>query len=313
MYILTGTKNPTIFTLKVNHGGFFTMGAGRRYLNGKVSWFDWVDGDEWSIIEFTDMLGLLGYKNEVKFYHYKIPNTSLDEGLRPLVSDSDIIEMVKHIGSLKVIEVFTELWLSVIDHPMSQPESKINVCEVEVPVTMSNPLPSKKKPKQKPKKKFVKKLTKKELAQKMLEFEEWPGSDHIDMDDGQDNVVPEKHHGQDNVEPEKQHGQDNVVPEKQNVSAQLWLTDIDMENFDPFYPNNVNTEVGQSSGLNRSDVEPIVETETGEPSKGNKKDIPNTEVDDQALEDEDHLIDDVEVDMESFKRNFANESEKEAD
>ena len=156
------------------------MGAGRRYLNGKVSWFDWVDGDEWSIIELTDMLGLLGYKNEVNFYHYKIPNTSLDEGLRPLVSDSDIIEMVKHIGSLKVIEVFTELWLSVIDHPMLQPETKTNVCEVEVPVPKSNPLPARKKAIVKPKKKFVKKLTKKALAQRMQEFEEWPGCGHID-------------------------------------------------------------------------------------------------------------------------------------
>ena len=155
--------------MKVNHGGFFTMGAGRRYLNGKVSWFDWVDADEWSIIEFTDMLGLLGYKNEVKFYHYKIPNTSLDEGLRPLVSDSDIIEMVKHIGSLKVIEVFTELWLSVIDHPMSQTESKTK-SEVEVQVPKSNPLPAKKIAKLKPKRKFVKKLTKKALAKKNARF-----------------------------------------------------------------------------------------------------------------------------------------------
>ena len=80
-----------------------------------------------------------------------------------------------------------------------------------------------------------------------------------------------------------------------------------MEDFNPFYLNNVNTEGGQSSGLNRGDDEPI-----GEPSKRMPQDIPIPNEDEQVLEDEDHIIDDVEVDMESFKRNFANVPDNEA-
>ena len=38
--------HPTFFTMKINHGGFFSKFPGRRYLNGKVSYVDLLDGDE---------------------------------------------------------------------------------------------------------------------------------------------------------------------------------------------------------------------------------------------------------------------------
>ncbi|GJS13132.1 hypothetical protein Tco_0407604 [Tanacetum coccineum] len=70
------------------------MGNGKRYLSGKVNLFDWVDSDEWSVHELSDMLGLLGYKDKVVFYHFKIPNTTIDEGLKPLVTDTGVREIL---------------------------------------------------------------------------------------------------------------------------------------------------------------------------------------------------------------------------
>ena len=153
------------------------MGYGKRYLNGKVNWFDWVDADEWSILELRDMIRLLGYKEEVVFYHFKIPNTSLDDGIRHLVTDSDVRDMIKHIGTLKVIEVFIELWLTVFPDPLLQKESKTKTDIVEVTEPLLNKreltepkskplqkLPFRKKPLTKtPKQKFVKKLSKKAI------------------------------------------------------------------------------------------------------------------------------------------------------
>ncbi|PWA49796.1 S-crystallin, Glutathione S-transferase (GST) [Artemisia annua] len=85
-----------------------------------------------SISVSCDMLRLLGYKEEVMFYHFKIPNTSLDDGLRPLITDTDVKEMIKHIGTFKVIEVFIELWLTVFPNPLSQTEGKTKSGVVEV-------------------------------------------------------------------------------------------------------------------------------------------------------------------------------------
>ncbi|GKD51123.1 hypothetical protein Tco_1280099 [Tanacetum coccineum] len=73
-------------------------------MDGKVNWFDGVDSNGFSIHELSEMLKLLGYKNETMFYHFKIPNNGLDLGLKPLVYDSDVIEMVKQVGSIKVIK-----------------------------------------------------------------------------------------------------------------------------------------------------------------------------------------------------------------
>ncbi|GJY43438.1 hypothetical protein Tco_0431651, partial [Tanacetum coccineum] len=167
-----GSKNPTLFTLKINHGGFFTLVSPRRYINGKVNWFDGVDSNEFSIHELSEMLKLLGYKNERMFYHFKIPNIGLDLGLKPLVSDSDVIDMVKQVGSMKVIEVYIELWLSAIDYESVSKPAKMSTIDTDLPKSMSNPLPMRKKGvASKPKKKFVKKLSKKALLMEV--FEQW--------------------------------------------------------------------------------------------------------------------------------------------
>ncbi|KAJ9541378.1 hypothetical protein OSB04_027884 [Centaurea solstitialis] len=44
-------NHPTFFTMKINHGGFFSKFPGRRYLNGKVSHVDLIDADELSMHE----------------------------------------------------------------------------------------------------------------------------------------------------------------------------------------------------------------------------------------------------------------------
>ncbi|GJZ01730.1 transposase, MuDR [Tanacetum coccineum] len=169
-----GSKNPTLFTLKINHGGFFTLRSPRRYMNGKVNCFDGVDSDEFSIHELSEMLKLLCYKNESMFYHFKIPNSGLDLGLKPLVSNSDVTDMVKQVGSIKVIEVYIELWLSAIDYESMSNPAKMSTIDTDVPKSMSNPLPMKKIGfASKPKKKFIKKLSKKALSKEV--FKQWDG------------------------------------------------------------------------------------------------------------------------------------------
>nr|GEU88694.1 hypothetical protein [Tanacetum cinerariifolium] len=111
-----GKSNPTRFTLEIHHEGFFTKGSGRRYMNGKVSWFDSVDIDEFSVIELRDMFMKLGYKEQdTMFFHCRIPNADLDSGLLPLDCDSGVLNLAKYVGNHKVIELYMELRLSSLD------------------------------------------------------------------------------------------------------------------------------------------------------------------------------------------------------
>ncbi|PWA38189.1 transposase, MuDR [Artemisia annua] len=132
-------KSTTRFTLELHHGGFFTMGSGRRYMNGKVSWYDGVDIDLFSVIELKDMFGKLGYKEEdTMYFHFRIPNRDLDSGLMPLACDSDILRLAKYVGKCKVIEVYLELWLSSLDiAKKSCKNSKVTFDESPVEIDMS--------------------------------------------------------------------------------------------------------------------------------------------------------------------------------
>ncbi|KAK9078780.1 hypothetical protein SSX86_002838 [Deinandra increscens subsp. villosa] len=62
--------NPTVFSLKFNHGGFFSSLPGRKYKMGHVSFVDLVDSDEFSLHDVTDMINEMGYSRSwvVKTY-----------------------------------------------------------------------------------------------------------------------------------------------------------------------------------------------------------------------------------------------------
>ncbi|GKB33965.1 hypothetical protein Tco_0873366, partial [Tanacetum coccineum] len=262
-----GSKNPTLFILKINHGGFFTLGSPRRYMNGKVNWFDGVDSDEFSIHELSEMLKLLGYKKESMFYHFKIPNSGLDLGLKPLVSDSDVIDMVKQVGSMKVIEVYIELWMSAIDNESMSNPAKMSTIDTD-----------------------------KALSKEM--FEQWDRvesdihNDQIEIIHMQTEIAKEQgvdvvdigKQGVDVVDIGKEQGVDAVDIGKESKN---WPPHIDMTNdFDPFF-----------SVLNTNN-KPRVVFEKGESS------MPNIGEDEDVLVDEDNILKDVHVDMGQFRRKY---------
>ncbi|GJR98635.1 hypothetical protein Tco_0270809 [Tanacetum coccineum] len=70
----------TVFCLKINHGGAFTKPPKIRYKDGKVNWIDTIDFDEFSV----------------------------NEGLRKLATDSDVLEILKFVPKYKVIDLYVE-------------------------------------------------------------------------------------------------------------------------------------------------------------------------------------------------------------
>ncbi|GJV05273.1 hypothetical protein Tco_1338842 [Tanacetum coccineum] len=100
---------PSVFCLKINHGGTFTPPPMTRYKGGKVilGCFD-IDSDTFSIVEVTSMLQELGYENPCMAYYYKKPNSELENGLVELVVDKDVYEMLMYVDKFKVIELYTD-------------------------------------------------------------------------------------------------------------------------------------------------------------------------------------------------------------
>ncbi|KAL4565821.1 hypothetical protein LXL04_029927 [Taraxacum kok-saghyz] len=73
------------FTLKLHYGGVFTKVPGRKYKNGNVAYFDFVDIDIFSVHDINEMVRYIGYLTKTPlFYQYCKPNICLDYGLMPL-------------------------------------------------------------------------------------------------------------------------------------------------------------------------------------------------------------------------------------
>ncbi|GKA67488.1 hypothetical protein Tco_0767405 [Tanacetum coccineum] len=95
-------KDPGLFSLKIYHAGKFKyVDDKRKYVNGLVAYVDWCDIDKFSVHEIHGVMEKLGYVNDDPiYYHYLIPGTNLDMGLRALGNDLD----VRGLGSTVVIE-----------------------------------------------------------------------------------------------------------------------------------------------------------------------------------------------------------------
>uniref|UniRef100_A0A251UHI7 Putative transposase, MuDR, plant n=1 Tax=Helianthus annuus TaxID=4232 RepID=A0A251UHI7_HELAN len=115
-------QNPSIFTLRINHGGWFTSSPGRRYFDGEVSFIDWVDEDKFSVHELNDMMVKIGYPLDEKiYYHFMIPDQDLDYGLRAVGNDSDVSNMLQYVQKFKVIDLYTEHWMTTLDNHFQSP------------------------------------------------------------------------------------------------------------------------------------------------------------------------------------------------
>ena len=108
----------------IHHGGRFTEPPKRKYVEGEVTYVDLIDIKQCKI----DMIDTVMYQclgsEERLFYHYKLPMKSLDSGLRSLVSDSDISDMLKYVHKHRIIYVYVEHGTSYL-HP------DVNVVEFE--------------------------------------------------------------------------------------------------------------------------------------------------------------------------------------
>ncbi|GKC28287.1 hypothetical protein Tco_1035581 [Tanacetum coccineum] len=112
------------------------------YVRGKVNYVDNIDVDLFNVDELHMFLQDLGYDpKQLMFYHYKLPNKSLDYGLRPLSCDADVVSLINLVANCKVVEVFVEYWLTSVDHQYLSPfKSTVEIEELDDDVLLNAPV-----------------------------------------------------------------------------------------------------------------------------------------------------------------------------
>ncbi|GJR24344.1 hypothetical protein Tco_0972871 [Tanacetum coccineum] len=108
---------PNMFSIRIHHGGTFQRYPGRRYFDGHVDIFNMVDIDLFSVVALNMMVLQLGYTGESKpmYYNYLRLLTSQDEGLYALACQEDVRCVATLDRSFKLIEVYKEHDVTVVD------------------------------------------------------------------------------------------------------------------------------------------------------------------------------------------------------
>nr|GEY10718.1 hypothetical protein [Tanacetum cinerariifolium] len=108
-----------MFTLKIHHSGRFTCPQGRIYRLGEMSYVDLIDYHLFCIEEYVAMSDeLLLRDGRLLFSHFKIPSTSLDDGLISLMKYEDVVKFLEYMLRFKEVDVCVKEDVSLIEQHM---------------------------------------------------------------------------------------------------------------------------------------------------------------------------------------------------
>ncbi|KAI8566746.1 hypothetical protein RHMOL_Rhmol02G0065900 [Rhododendron molle] len=83
-----------LFTIRIHHGGKFFNSPTIRYEGGCVEPCENCIPDVMSLITIGDIVGTLGYTGMINYY-YVMTGKNINNGLRMLLTDNDVLEMIK--------------------------------------------------------------------------------------------------------------------------------------------------------------------------------------------------------------------------
>ncbi|CAI9293936.1 unnamed protein product [Lactuca saligna] len=135
--------HPTMFSIRMHHGGEFTSLPGRKYIRGKQTFVDLLDIDTFSVHDIDEMMEDLGYASIGKplYYDFQRPLGDLDFGLFALASDEDVCYLGSFVAKHKLIEVYIEHDKTTLHtYLMSPTHSKVRITEITEPPSCSKRL-----------------------------------------------------------------------------------------------------------------------------------------------------------------------------
>ncbi|GJV74522.1 mutator type transposase [Tanacetum coccineum] len=100
-----------LFSIKMHYAGRLNDSPNKQYVDGEICFVDMVDIADFKIDLLNTFMSCIGYEDDDELLlHYKIPLKSLDIGLKPLVSNSDISNnFVGYANNHKIMDVYVEL------------------------------------------------------------------------------------------------------------------------------------------------------------------------------------------------------------
>nr|KAJ0196279.1 hypothetical protein LSAT_V11C700355580 [Lactuca sativa] len=125
-FIIFENGHPTLFTIKLYHGGEFTKYPDVRYIDGTVNYVDMVDIDEFSVHELVAIMKGFRYGvPPVIYYHFLVPGGDFHFGLRPLGNDENhkVMKVYTEHGETRLLTYFlnpkpvTKVTLVQLDEP----------------------------------------------------------------------------------------------------------------------------------------------------------------------------------------------------
>ncbi|KAJ9542117.1 hypothetical protein OSB04_028623 [Centaurea solstitialis] len=90
---------PTFISIRLHHGGIFSKGRSRKYLNVIYS----------RAMNLCVLLrNLVTQMNRKDFFHFVRPDIDLQFGLQALGNDTDIQVLLEYVPECKLFDVYTE-------------------------------------------------------------------------------------------------------------------------------------------------------------------------------------------------------------
>ncbi|KAI7748956.1 hypothetical protein M8C21_016643 [Ambrosia artemisiifolia] len=121
---------PSLFSIKLHHNERFTRFPDRTYVEREENFIDLLDHDKFSVHEMDRILKKIGYQKDIeRYYHYQVPSSDLDFGLRALGSDADVIGFIKVILECRLINVYCEYGIATVHTYFCSP-IKVRVDEI---------------------------------------------------------------------------------------------------------------------------------------------------------------------------------------
>ncbi|KAG5544429.1 hypothetical protein RHGRI_017001 [Rhododendron griersonianum] len=78
-----------------------------RYEGGSVAYVDECDPEKMSLIVVGDMVEKLGYLGMINYY-YVMTGKNINNGLRMLLTDSDVMEMIEQLPPSRIVDMYVE-------------------------------------------------------------------------------------------------------------------------------------------------------------------------------------------------------------
>ncbi|CAN0837448.1 hypothetical protein LINGRAHAP2_LOCUS1808, partial [Linum grandiflorum] len=75
------------------------------YYDGQVNWFDFADVDKLSMLEMQQMVKELELGGEMQLF-WQLPKSDFHNGLKPLASEEDVLEMTKAVVGFRLMKVY---------------------------------------------------------------------------------------------------------------------------------------------------------------------------------------------------------------